>query len=509
MDKYNSIEFHEYKFYLECRNCNIPPQIILIDNENIIISCNKCGLYENETIDNICSYSTEWTTNVIKINCSKLHTYKDFKSDSKNIKYIYDVIHSFLFEKEKIEKKASRKFCKTCHIFLCEECLGNHQKKKAHEIIELNNLKLNYCYKHNQKCTNFCDKCEKKICDNCLEEHNKHNKERIETLIYKKQNVNSFLKFIEISEDMKNNKYMELSKNIIWMQNFDKNQKESKIYLDNILSEMIQIFYKDLKISINLINFAKILFFTSCLIIDNDELIKQYNSILEMIKNYFSMKKLEEFIELMLEKKNKYIAICNKLSIKEAKKLKNDINKMFQSKKEYKSDFEKTKDFIKDNMEYSSMIKRYVTKEKILHPEKYLNIDNTIGVLDNFTKDLNENNDYVLSLLGKSVENNGIEINISKKKDENFEKIELASIQSIFTLSAHKKYELHFNFGNEENEKIINEPNKQKEFLEKYKIKISEELKVKPENIILTDVHHGSLGVNLFIVNNGKKGPKM
>ena len=89
----------------------IPPQIILIDNENIIISCIKCGLYENETIDNICSYSTEWTTNVIKINCSKLHTYKDFKSDSKNIKYIYDVIHSFLFEKAKIEKKASRKFC--------------------------------------------------------------------------------------------------------------------------------------------------------------------------------------------------------------------------------------------------------------------------------------------------------------------------------------------------------------------------------------------------------------
>ena len=220
------------------------------------------------------------------------------------------------------------------------------------------------------------------------------------------------------------------------------------------------------------------------------------------------MKKLEEFIELMLEKKNKYIAICNKLSIKEAKKLKNDINKMFQSKKEYKSDFEKTKDFIKDNMEYSSMIKRYVTKEKILHPEKYLNINNTINVLDNYSKDLNESNDYILSLLGKSVENNGIEINVSKKKDENFGKIELASLQSIFTLSDHKKYELHFNFGNEENEKIINEPDKQEEFLKKYKMKISEELKLKPENIILTDVHHGSLGVNLSIVNGGNKGFK-
>ena len=135
---------------------------------------------------------------------------------------------------------------------------------------------------------------------------------------------------------------------------------------------------------------------------------------------------------------------------------------MFQQKKQYTSDSEKTKDFIKDNMEYSSMIKRYVTKEKIAHPENYIDIDNTIGYLDNFGKEFNKNNDYILSLLGKSVENNGIEMNISKKKDENFEKIELASIQSIFTLSDQKKYELHFDFGDEENEGIIKNPFKKK-----------------------------------------------
>ena len=55
-------------------------------------------------------------------------------------------------------------------------------------------------------------------------------------------------------------------------------------------------------------------------------------------------------------------------------------------------------------------------KEKIEHPENYIDIDNTINYLDNFCKELNSNNDYVLSLLGKSVETNGIEMNISKKK---------------------------------------------------------------------------------------------
>ena len=151
------------------------------------------------------------------------------------------------------------------------------------------------------------------------------------------------------------------------------------------------------------------------------------------------------------------------------------------------------------------MIKRYITQEKTIHPENYINIDNTVSYLDNFSKELNENNNYVLSLLGKSVETNGIEMNVSKKKDENFGKIELASIQSIFTLSEQKKYELHFNFGEEENEKIIKDENKQKEFIEKYKKIISKELNIKIENIILADIHHGSLGVNLSILNEGKK----
>ena len=97
-------------------------------------------------------------------------------------------------------------------------------------------------------------------------------------------------------------------------------------------------------------------------------------------------------------------------------------------------------------------------------------------------------------------------MNISKKKDEMFEKIELASIQSIFTLSDQKKYELHFDFGDEENEKIINNPIAKENFIKKYKEKIAKELKIKTENIILTDVHHGSLGVDLSIVNEGKTG---
>jgi hypothetical protein len=290
-----------------------------------------------------------------------------------------------------------------------------------------------------------------------LKEHNKHDIKKLEKINQILINKNSLENFIENSEDMKNNKYAELYKNIIWLQNFNTKDKGSKIYLNNILNEMIKIFFNDLKKAINLVNFGKIIFSTCKMLDENEEIIKQYNTIIEVIKKFFSLEKLKEFNEILLQEKNKYIAICNKLSKEETEKLKKDINKIFE-KKQYVSDFEKTKDFIKDNMEYSSMIKRYITKEKIDHPENYVDIDNTIGYLDNFTKELNENNDYVLSLLGKSVENNGTEMNISKKKDENFAKIELASIQSIFTLSDKKKFELHFDFGDIENEKILKDP---------------------------------------------------
>ena len=98
MDKLKNIEFYEYPFYLKCKNCHNPPEIILNDNENVIISCNKCSLYDNEKIENLCNYSSDWITNDIKIPCSKKHTYNDFASNQNilnqiNLKYIIDLFN--------------------------------------------------------------------------------------------------------------------------------------------------------------------------------------------------------------------------------------------------------------------------------------------------------------------------------------------------------------------------------------------------------------------------------
>ena len=300
MDKLKNIEFYEYPFYLKCKNCHNPPEIILNDNENIIISCNKCSLYDNEKIENLCNYSSDWITNDIKIPCSKKHTYNDFASNQNilnqiNLKYIIDLFNSFFIKKEKNEyiKIPSCKYCKICNIFLCEVCLRNHQKKKSHELFELYDLKPNYCYKHNQKVLYYCHKCDKNICKDCLKGHNKHFYERIE-IINEKKDKTSIVNFIENSEDVKHNKYASLYKNIIWLQNFHKNEKESKKYLNNILSKILDIFYKDLKTAINLQNFAKIIFATCKIFNEENEINYQYNTILDIVKKYFSLEKIKD-----------------------------------------------------------------------------------------------------------------------------------------------------------------------------------------------------------------------
>ena len=109
-----------------------------------------------------------------------------------------------------------------------------------------------------------------------------------------------------------------------------------------------------------------------------------------------------------------------------------------------------------------------------------------------------------MSLIGKCIENNGTKVYISKNKDNKFKNIELASIQSLFSLSSQKKYEIHFDFGKELNNKILNDPNKQKEFILDYSKKISQLLNLNIDNLILTDIHPGCVAAYLSAINPTK-----
>ena len=47
------------------------------------------------------------------------------------------------------------------------------------------------------------------------------------------------------------------------------------------------------------------------------------------------------------------------------------------------------------------------------------------------------------ALIGKCVENNGTEVYITKKESEEYKNLELASIQSLFSLGNQKKFVFH------------------------------------------------------------------
>ena len=504
MDKFNLIELYEVPFYLLCKTCKNPPEILLNDREKMTISCNKCGIYEEEKIINIVNYSSKWVTNsFVNIQpCSQDHSPEDKDS-------------IYVDKKEKIKSPIpSSKFCKTCNLFLCDDCFKKHNDIfENHNYAELYQLRANCCNIHNEKFTHYCHIDEQYICYQCNPEHKTHYIEKYEVVEKEKiAFIKTFEKFISNSEKIKNDKFKKLNEHMIWLKDFSKDDNESKEELNNTLNKLFEIFSNDLKIEINLVLFAKILFST-CIIFEkkdiHKELLDKYKDLINIIEKYFENEKVEEFNKMLIEKKKKFIAFANRLTKEEICQLKTQIKDMFKEESDKISDFDKTKNFIQNNLEYSSKIKRYIAKEKAYNPENYIKIDETIGDLDNLGKEFNsDNSEYVLSLIGKSIENQGIEMNISKKKDEQIQKVELASIQSIFTLTSQKKYDLHFDFGAEENKNIINDPIKKEEFIKKYKEKIAKKLNIEEKNIILTDIQKGSVTAKLSIVNEGENKSK-
>lgn len=324
VDRFKLIELFEHPFYLICKKCNTPPEIILSDNENIIISCNICGIYENERIENIVNYSSKWVTNeIMAIPCSTKHSGND---------------SIFLEKKKKKDIIKSCKYCRTCNLFLCEECLKEHEKngETTHEIIELKNLKHNCCNIHSEIIMSYCHNCQQNICYKCLPEHKSHYIEKIEIVNKSRvEDLKKFEKFIENTETIKNNKYIKLNQNILWLQNFSQRDKESKEELNNTLSKLLKIFYDDLKKEINLVEFAKILFSSNQLLEEkknNDNIIKVYNKLLEVINKCFDTGKVEQFNDILSKEKYKYIIICNKLTEEETVQLNQKIEKVFEKK---------------------------------------------------------------------------------------------------------------------------------------------------------------------------------
>ena len=213
----------------------------------------------------------------------------------------------------------------------------------------------------------------------------------------------------------------------------------------------------------------------------------------EIIKNcLIEEKKFEDFIN-----SQKVI----KLTYEEEKILEDHIKTILKPKTNI-SDFDKKKDFITKTINYSSILKKEIKFEKKDNPDNFFDIDKVIAKGEIFTDNLKtkENGEAIISLLGKCFEKKGTKVYASKKESK-IKNIEKISIQSLFSFINQKKYEFHFDFGEVKNQKILNDIASKEEFLKNWKIKISKELDINQENIIITDIQRGSIVVNISIID--------
>ena len=146
--------------------------------------------------------------------------------------------------------------------------------------------------------------------------------------------------------------------------------------------------------------------------------------------------------------------------------------------------------FIENAINISYTMKQQILKLKSLNPDMFINITNTLstpGLLADVQAD--EDYKYILCLIGKILENNGITVGIYKENNIK-DRIDLAAIQFIFSgLISKKKYKIQFNFT--ENEIICIKHNTdefKKQLIRKWKVIISNKLSVSRKLVILTNL---------------------
>ena len=156
--------------------------------------------------------------------------------------------------------------------------------------------------------------------------------------------------------------------------------------------------------------------------------------------------------------------------------------------------------YIENAINYSSLMKHLIVTQKKSNPDYFIDINETLSSPGLLSQKNPSDNDYkyILCLLGKILENQGIEVGIYKS-GFNKDRIDLSAIQFIFSgLINKKKYRLKFSktYG-EQYFNIMEDSINKKKFIEEWKEKISNKLKIEKNLIILTNPRHNK--VFLFI----------
>ena len=195
-----------------------------------------------------------------------------------------------------------------------------------------------------------------------------------------------------------------------------------------------------------------------------------------------------------LERKRKEEERLNEMKkkmLENQKKLREEKIKENQDEKEVN---EKINEVLEDMCIYGNVMNKEIKEEKEKHPDKFIETSQALQ-LENEDQGL-----FALGLISNNLENIGIETAI--EKDENTEEEQDAALTCLQFITNgmcnKKKYDLHFEFGEERNEELLNNKEEYEKFKNDLKLKLSKDYNIPVDKIIVTFPQKGSYHVQVI-----------
>ena len=145
---------------------------------------------------------------------------------------------------------------------------------------------------------------------------------------------------------------------------------------------------------------------------------------------------------------------------------------------------------IEDMNEMGEIMKQQIIEEQKIHPDNFINIDQTLKN--------NSNQNFPLALLAKNLESNGVTTAIQKQsRNKDLTKTCLQLMTN--GLVNKQKCKVKFDYGNKKNDEILNDENEKEKFISEWKNKIAQKLNISPDLIIITNLRKGSIEADIFL----------
>ena len=151
-----------------------------------------------------------------------------------------------------------------------------------------------------------------------------------------------------------------------------------------------------------------------------------------------------------------------------------------------------TKKLIENMCVLSDITKNEIIEEKKKNPEKFIKTEDALKSTDK------KSPLFVMGLIAKSLENNGVVTAIEKESDNNLEEANTSLQFMVNGLGKKKKYDLHFGVDEKRADVLLNNKEEQDKFIDKLRKKLSKEYNIPEDDIIITNPQRGSFQLSVI-----------